>query len=182
MSKRSEAVKRWRNKTKERMTESMGGECVCCGYKVCQRSLDFHHLDPSEKELSFGKMRAEPHAWSKIVEELRKCVLVCSNCHGEIHEGLIEVPKDAARFNEEFAEYSTKSVEEIEPCPICGEDKPKRKITCSRVCAARKTGKVNWSQIDLEEKLKTQSISRIAEELDVSWNAVKKRMKKVGIP
>lgn len=44
-------------------------------------------------------MMANPKSWSKIVNELRKCVLVCYNCHYEIHEELITLPKDFVVIN-----------------------------------------------------------------------------------
>jgi len=106
MSKNSEKVKRWRRRTKSRIIESMGGQCCLCGYNKCQSALALHHLDPSQKEIGLGAIRANPKNWSKIVDELRKCILVCHVCHCEIHEGLVKVPGDVARFNEVFSNYA----------------------------------------------------------------------------
>lgn len=105
MSKSSEAVKRWRQNTKRRMVESMGGCCVCCGYNNSLRALTFHHLDPTQKEMGFGQARGNPTAWKTIISELKKCVCVCYNCHMEIHDGLRGVPVNPARFNEQFSKY-----------------------------------------------------------------------------
>lgn len=63
-----------------------GGKCMICKYDKHQNSLDFHHTDPSTKESTFSKLRWKK--WSTYKEELDKCILVCSNCHGEIHAGL----------------------------------------------------------------------------------------------
>jgi len=85
MSSRSEAVKKWRRNTKERIITAMGGKCACCGYNKCHDAMDLHHLNPNEKEFSFAAIRANPKNWDSIVQELRKCVLLCNRCHREIH-------------------------------------------------------------------------------------------------
>lgn len=101
----SQKVKDWRVRTKARIIDSMGGKCVCCGYDKYQGALECHHLDPPEKEFRFGGIRANPIRWLKICEELRKCVLVCSNCHKEVEAGITILPQNAARFDERFVEY-----------------------------------------------------------------------------
>lgn len=61
--------------------------CCVCGYKRCSKALDFHHLDPKTKEDGISRM----HNLEKILEEIKKCVIVCRCCHAEIHAGLIEL-------------------------------------------------------------------------------------------
>ena len=177
MSKSSEAVKRWRKKTKERIVESFGGQCCVCGYNRCTSALALHHLDPNEKEMSLGAIRANPKSWKKIVEELRKCVLVCHNCHSEIHSGFIDIPKDVNMFDESFIDYKEESKQT--PCVICGKLKPERQITCSYKCAAKNARKVDWDSINLYEEKKTKSFCQIADELECSAAAVRKRYKKL---
>ena len=180
MSQSSEKVKTWRKRTKSRIIEAMGGKCVCCGYDKCHRALDLHHLDREEKHFGFSQIRANARKWIVIVDELRKCVLVCNRCHAEIHDGLIQVPLDAARFDESFAEYRIK--EPLEICPICGEKtKAKYNKTCSRSCAAKKSRKVDWDQIDLYKLIfqEKYSYTRVADILGVSDTAVKKKVKKL---
>ena len=100
----AEYLQRWRTKTKLRAIQAMGGKCVCCGYdRPSLRIYHFHHLDPKTKKFQVGDN--EVQTWSLIVAELRKCVLLCSNCHAEVHDGLRTVPLDAARFDEQYAEY-----------------------------------------------------------------------------
>lgn len=53
----------------------------------CVDALDFHHLDPTQKDFGFGA-KGYTRAWSKIQKELDKCVMLCSNCHRETHAGL----------------------------------------------------------------------------------------------
>ena len=77
-------VKSFRKRNKERAVEYKGGKCEKCGYDKCISALEFHHLDPKEKDFSpSGNMNM---AWDKIKIEIDKCILVCANCHREIHE------------------------------------------------------------------------------------------------
>jgi hypothetical protein len=182
MSKNSEKVKKWRKSTKNRIVQSMGGKCVCCGYNKCNHALALHHLDPSQKDISLGSIRANSICWEKIVKELKKCIMVCHNCHSEIHAGMTEIPSEAAGFDESFASY--KDLEKqasLDNCPICGKPKPTYKITCSVSCAAKRQYKVDWDSIDLKSELKTKTIIKLAEELGCSDAAVHKRMKKIGL-
>lgn len=68
---------------KRKVVEYKGGKCSMCGYNKCIASLDFHHIDPATKDSRWKVMKS----WSfeKVKDELDKCILVCRNCHGEIH-------------------------------------------------------------------------------------------------
>lgn len=79
-------VKNWRKKVKEKAVEYKGGKCSICGYNRCLRSMEFHHLDPTKKDFAISKSKSAN--FDMIKSELDKCILVCSNCHGEIHDGL----------------------------------------------------------------------------------------------
>jgi len=158
MSQKSEAVKNWRRNTKERMVSSMGGCCQICGYNKTNKALEFHHLDPKEKEMGFGAVRGNIVSWNKIATELRKCILLCSNCHKEVHEGLTEIPKDFSKFDESFFDY--KSL------------KPKKE-TIKKV----KVTKVDWSKVDLLNLKKNFSNVQIGKQLGVSETAIRKRLK-----
>lgn len=72
------------------MSPWLSGKCQVCGYNKCLRSLEFHHLDPLQKDFTIsGNLKRIKK--EKVIKELEKCILVCSNCHGEIHDGLIRV-------------------------------------------------------------------------------------------
>lgn len=61
-----------------------GGRCQICGYDRSPAAMDFHHLNPMEKDFSISSRMT---SWSAIEAELRKTILVCANCHREIHDG-----------------------------------------------------------------------------------------------
>lgn len=65
------------------LKEEYGGKCTRCGYDKCIDALEFHHLDPTQKEFHLGEARGRNLA--SLREELNKCILVCRNCHTEIH-------------------------------------------------------------------------------------------------
>lgn len=58
--------------------------CTICGedHPAC---LDFHHRDPNEKEMEIST--ALSYGWSKerILVEIEKCDILCSNCHRKLH-------------------------------------------------------------------------------------------------
>ena len=74
-----------RRKFKSNCIEYKGGECSCCGYNASDQALDFHHINPSDKDFEISKYRGKFS--EKVIKELDKCMLVCSNCHREIHAG-----------------------------------------------------------------------------------------------
>lgn len=59
-----------------------GGKCSKCGYNKNISALEFHHLDHNEKEFNFAYKTS---ITDNLLKELDKCILVCSNCHREIH-------------------------------------------------------------------------------------------------
>jgi len=77
------AGKKRRYRIKADAVKSLGGKCSICGYDKCEDALDFHHVDPKEK--SFALSLAYRHTQKEIDLELKKCILVCANCHREIH-------------------------------------------------------------------------------------------------
>jgi hypothetical protein len=51
--------------------------------------LDFHHKDRNEKDFEVGNLGS--YAWSTIMKEIDKCILVCANCHRKIHAGILKI-------------------------------------------------------------------------------------------
>lgn len=81
-----EAVRKRRRKVRLRAIEYKGGSCKICGYKKCFDALEFHHQDPFGKDFSISS-KGYTRSWERVKSELDKCVLVCANCHREIHAG-----------------------------------------------------------------------------------------------
>ena len=64
--------------------------CVVCGYSRSARSLSYHHVDPDNKKAGIAEL-IRVVSVPAALEEIKKCVLLCRNCHGELHDGLIEL-------------------------------------------------------------------------------------------
>ncbi len=64
-----------------------GGKCSICSYSKCLSALEFHHMDPSKKDFQLGRRgMSRNHVLSDSIKaELDKCILVCANCHRELH-------------------------------------------------------------------------------------------------
>jgi transposase-like protein len=88
---RSDAVTRHRRKLKAILVQEAGGGCVMCGYDRHLRALEFHHLNPDEKRLTLSA-NGVTKSLDALRAEARKCVLLCSNCHAEVEDGLISPP------------------------------------------------------------------------------------------
>ena len=83
--RRINQVVSWRKRTKEKLVKYKGGKCQGCGYDKYIGCLDFHHVDPTQKDIAISGATI---SFERLKKEVDKCVLVCSNCHGEIHAGL----------------------------------------------------------------------------------------------
>lgn len=73
-----------RSERKQLLITEFGGGCKICGYNKCSEALDFHHLDPSQKKFCIsyhGLLRK----WEEVLEEAKKCELLCCRCHAEFH-------------------------------------------------------------------------------------------------
>lgn len=83
------AVADRRRRLRQKAVEYGGGECQLCGYKKCINALSFHHKDPTQKDFGLSA-RGLTRSWEKMKPEIDKCILVCANCHAEMHAGLIK--------------------------------------------------------------------------------------------
>ena len=79
----------------------LGGKCSRCGYNKSPQALEFHHKDRATKSFNLGI----PHtrSWTKVQEEIKKCELLCANCHREVESSLLVHKQDF--FREVFSEF-----------------------------------------------------------------------------
>lgn len=86
------AVDKRRKQIRQMSLDYKGGKCQICGYNKCIRALDFHHRDPEKKDFGLSA-KGYTRSWDSVKTELDKCVLLCSNCHREVHEGISSLPE-----------------------------------------------------------------------------------------
>ena len=73
-----------RKKIRILSVEYKGGKCFRCGYNRCIDALEFHHLDPSQKDFNISS-KGYTRSWARVKVELDKCIMLCANCHRELH-------------------------------------------------------------------------------------------------
>lgn len=83
----SRSVTKARQNKKLKSLEYKGGMlCSRCGFsEPIPDCYAFHHRDPSEKDMNWGKMKTNNWSIEKIKEELDKCDVLCHNCHSIVH-------------------------------------------------------------------------------------------------
>jgi hypothetical protein len=174
---------RWRDR-KRKAVDLLGGKCQICGYCRNFSSLVFHHLIPQEKEFSWFKMRLR--SWDKVVKELKKCVLLCQNCHGEIHwpqHNIVDKKTltDNNLLNRIISLTMSPTMSPTGKCPICDED-VYGTIYCSVKCSSISRRKVKRpSKKNLKKMLDNMSFCAIGRQYQVSDNAVRKWAKTYGL-
>ena len=70
---------------KKELVNLLGGCCSVCGYKKNYAALEFHHNDPTKKKFNLDSRKLSNSTWEGCLEESKKCILLCSNCHAEHH-------------------------------------------------------------------------------------------------
>ena len=172
MSKRYQYLKKHRINRKKLMADCLGGKCARCGYNKCGRALDFHHIDAESKSFSIGSVLNK--SLSLMIEEAKKCVLLCTNCHREFHDDLweiesIDIPK--------FIDVITPAIEDKKgECSYCKKRCfLNRRKFCSPWCFNLGRRKVNRpTKEKLRLDIENHSWVFIGKKYGVTDNAVRK--------
>jgi ribosomal protein L30E len=157
---------------KERCVEYKGGCCVRCGYHKSTRALSFHHVDATKKDFSIGG--AHSRQWESIKAELDKCLLLCANCHMEVHEQL-ELDNKLSPVNISNKRKPTEPVR-------CACGKPTSAVQCKSCYDANRPTKITWPDAsELQRLVWEMPCSKLALTLGISDKAIEKQCKKLGI-
>jgi ferredoxin len=98
-------VVQFRRDLKLRAVEFMGGICEGCGHAGPPAIFDFHHREASTKHFGISQ-DGIPRRWEKVVAELAKCVMLCANCHREVHAGVRTLEPREPRVQEDALPYA----------------------------------------------------------------------------
>lgn len=180
--------KSWRKRTKSKIKYIMGSKCVICGYDRSETALHCHHIFEDDKDFTIAQAISKSKKIEVILEELKKCVLLCANCHAEVHEGLHNNIEFISSYSEiRYNEFVTK-------CPTCGKVVHQMSHTfCDKSCATKyqlkqsgikekiRKSKLIWSEIDVVNLLSRHNgvMVSAAKEVNMSDNGVKKRFIKI---
>lgn len=114
-----------------------GGKCTKCGYDKNLSGLEFHHLNPETKSFGIDLRAFSSHKLEDLNEELNKCILLCANCHRELHhpELALDNIEEFKDTNKKASEIDTFSSPRVvgDVCPICG--KTFKKVTGKKYCS-----------------------------------------------
>ena len=71
---------------KKNVIQELKSQCKCakCGDNRGY-VLDYHHIDPSQKEDGIARMTSNTSSLDKVFKEINKCIVLCANCHREFH-------------------------------------------------------------------------------------------------
>lgn len=162
---------RWLDR-KKKAVELMGGKCCKCGYDKNYAALSFHHLDPSTKIHDWQTLRLQ--SWKNIIAELKKCIMLCGNCHAEVHW-----PECTYKGTDN--NFLNISIQPTGKCSVCGDDVFGTKY-CSPACSSASRRKVQRPKCDeLKLLLEQKSFCAIARDYGVSDNAVRKWARVYGL-
>ena len=75
------------------LIQKAGGSCTRCGYDRNVAALTWHHIDPATKSFHLDIRSLSNRNERSIRRELEKCVLVCANCHAEIHSPQLDMSR-----------------------------------------------------------------------------------------
>lgn len=85
-------VRKSRKFNKERLAEEIGkSKCKRCGYNTSIEALEFHHLDDTTKNFTISSNMNK--AYESLLKEAKKCIVLCANCHRELHAGVWKIDK-----------------------------------------------------------------------------------------
>jgi len=157
-----------RKRRKQLFVDRFGGKCSICGYNKCIDSLDFHHIDPSKKE--YPPSYLMNLSIEKAQKELEKCILVCKNCHGEIHSENYDFDIDVSKYIMEWHEI------ECEFCHTKFLTIDKNRKFCSEKCCKLSQRKVKNrpNKKELKKLITEYSWIDLGRMFSVSDNAVRK--------
>lgn len=185
----SQNVIDYRKRRKLNLVKLSGEKCNVCGYNKCINALEFHHINPEEKE--FGLGNGNCRKLETDLKELKKCILVCANCHREIEAGYYtkEELYKIRIYDEEFEKILIKEKEQliektIYYCQECGKiiTAHTKSNLCSD-CFSKTQRKCERPDRDtLKNLIRTLPFTTIGEQYGVCDNSIRKWCKKYNLP
>ena len=179
-----ESVKSYRQRQKENIIYVMGGKCACCGYNKCSSALELHHLNPAEKDFTFSENTNR--AWETVVQELPKTIMVCANCHREIHAGLIDATVLQSSFNRQKADEISQTIEKSKRgfhfCKICGKKVSSKAYYCPECYGKSQREVERPSREQLKLDIRTLSMVQVGRKYGVTDNAIRKWCDSMNLP
>ena len=93
-----------RRNTKIRAVAMFGATCYGCESEFISAVFEFHHWSAQTKEFGVAAEGLN-RPWPKVAAELAKCVMLCANCHREVHAGIRVLDEGPLGLAEDAAAY-----------------------------------------------------------------------------
>lgn len=177
----AQAVSEFRRRRKKNLIRVCGEKCCLCGYDKAISALEFHHIYPETKR--YGIASGNCHNLEEDLLEVKKCVLVCANCHREIHNG---------RYTNEELEHKRIFIDSVADelrqekkyyCQVCGKElSQENKTKLCRECYKKSQREGRPSRSELKEMIRTMPFTKIGERFGVTDNAIRKWCKAENLP
>jgi hypothetical protein len=94
-----------RRRRKLKAIAHMHSTCYACGRGGPPALFEFHHWNADEKEFGLSESGIS-RSWARVVAELTKCVMLCANCHREVHAGVRQLDEGLLGLAEDRLEYA----------------------------------------------------------------------------
>lgn len=165
---------------KHNLKRVFGSKCCLCGFNDFEEALDFHHVNPKEKLFGISASNATTKSLEAQLEESKKCILVCANCHRGIHAGILQIPENWQNFynieiaNELIEEKQALKTHKLNHCQRCGKVIDRHATYCVE-CVHLIARKVDRPPREvLKQMIRTMPFTQIAAQYQVSDNAIRK--------
>jgi hypothetical protein len=144
------------NKRKLKLVILSGGQCKLCGYNKCLHALSFHHLNPKTKNFNINTVTCRAKNWDLLLKELQKCIVLCLNCHMELHhkpeDKIAYQTKCRRRYKQKFITMFNNK------CSVCNYNKCNDALDFHHIDS-------NNKKMNIQFMLNRYSLKKIEEEI-----------------
>lgn len=128
---------------------SRGGKCEKCGYDHNLAALEFHHINPEEKEFQIDIRKFANANLNQLKQELDKCVILCANCHRETHHP--DLSSDQLEVLLQSNKKSFNSTKYKTICPTCEQPfKNNGRVYCCDECRNKAKNYPSKAQVEFQ--------------------------------
>ncbi len=156
----------------------LGGKCMKCGYTKNLAAMHFHHIDPKEKSLKLDSRSFSNRNKNILLQEVKKCIILCANCHAETHfpeHDILKVQEFLSNIKEKIK--TIKKVESVQLiCSICGGIRVGKKSTLCRKCFTFRRRKYERPSAEdlIFDLMEFKTCSKISKKYNCSHKSIEK--------
>ena len=153
----------YKKKVKESLVSAFGRKCQRCKQEFPSFVFDFHHINPETKNFGIGDANVSLKQ-DALFEEVKKCIMLCANCHRFIHQG--EEVQLLCNFDESLYLETWNTFYYNNPNQVFGEVVPRQMP----------------SRDILKQDIRSMPFIKVGLKYSVSDNAIRKWCKKLNLP